>query len=272
MIYHYTDLNAATSIVEKAEIWLTDYRYLNDKEEFSKGFEILCDALDKFDGYTPEHSDEFRGAMRKAVDFIVSDASTLLSNNVFVTSFSKSADFLSQWRSYGMYCIGLDDAFFREDGTDVLECHYVKDAKEALNYAYQLIENHILPEMLHAFQFVKDFSFGFYLKARVEAFALSFKHEAFESEQEIRFVVSYEPDDERIKFRPRGQLLIPYISVGFDSSILKSVTVGPLENQELAYVSMNMFAKKISRKKWRDEQALEYRLHVEKSHIPYRSL
>ena len=36
MIYHYTDLYAAKSITENAEVWLTDYRYLNDKEEFLK--------------------------------------------------------------------------------------------------------------------------------------------------------------------------------------------------------------------------------------------
>ena len=46
MIYHYTDLNAAKSITENAEVWLTDYRYLNDKEEFFKGHEVLLDALD----------------------------------------------------------------------------------------------------------------------------------------------------------------------------------------------------------------------------------
>jgi uncharacterized Fe-S radical SAM superfamily protein PflX len=36
MIYHYTDLYAAKSITENAEVWLTDYRYLNDKENFER--------------------------------------------------------------------------------------------------------------------------------------------------------------------------------------------------------------------------------------------
>ncbi|CTT28260.1 Permease%2C cytosine/purine%2C uracil%2C thiamine%2C allantoin family [Escherichia coli] len=45
MIYHYTDLNAATSIANNAQMWLTDYRFLNDKEEFKQGFEVLLEAL-----------------------------------------------------------------------------------------------------------------------------------------------------------------------------------------------------------------------------------
>ncbi|MGC9770519.1 hypothetical protein P4I21_24435, partial [Escherichia coli] len=45
MIYHYTDLNAATSIANNAQMWLADYRFLNDKEEFKQGFEVLLEAL-----------------------------------------------------------------------------------------------------------------------------------------------------------------------------------------------------------------------------------
>lgn len=273
MIYHYTDLNAATSIVEKAEIWLTDYRYLNDKEEFSKGFEILCDALDRFDGFTEEHSEEFKVSLKAAVEFIKADNfSKLQRDYIFVASFSKSSDMLSQWRSYGMYCLELDDVFFSEDTAVVLECHYVKDSNEARRYANTLIANKIIPELNETWKKYKNLSVDFYLSAIMNIYSLSFKHSAFESEDEIRFVVSCAPDDKRIQFRTRGQLLIPYISIGFESNILKSVTVGPLDNQELAYISMNMFAKNISRIKWRDEQAFEYRLHVEKSHIPYRSI
>lgn len=50
MMYHYTDLNAAKSIIENSTIRLTDIRFLNDKNEFNQGLEILKAAMCEFVG------------------------------------------------------------------------------------------------------------------------------------------------------------------------------------------------------------------------------
>ncbi|EFC3517493.1 hypothetical protein CTR34_004588, partial [Escherichia coli] len=63
MIYHYTDLNAATSIANNAQMWLTDYRFLNDKEEFKEefkqGFEVLLEALESYQDNSGKYNPEF---------------------------------------------------------------------------------------------------------------------------------------------------------------------------------------------------------------------
>ncbi len=61
MIYHYTDLNAATSIANNAQMWLTDYRFLNDKEEFKQGFEVLLEALESYQDNSGKYNPEFFG-------------------------------------------------------------------------------------------------------------------------------------------------------------------------------------------------------------------
>ncbi|EOU3080267.1 hypothetical protein ACNVFV_004557, partial [Yersinia enterocolitica] len=158
MIYHYTDLNAAKSIIENSQVWLTDYRYLNDKEEFSKGFEVLCEALENYNNYTGEYSKEFLDDLAVAITQIhKGNYNNFLKNSIFVSSFSKTPNLLSQWRSYGMYCLGLDEDFFREDNIYLLDCHYIQHIGDALDYADGLISDYILPELLRVWTENKEF-------------------------------------------------------------------------------------------------------------------
>ncbi|GAB8824547.1 hypothetical protein OkiPb00527_47030 [Escherichia coli] len=81
--------------------------------------------------------------------------------------------------------------------------------------------------------------------------------------------MSCPPDDERISFRARGDILIPYIRVSFEPHLLKSIKIGPLNNQDLASDSLCMFAERISRKVQDEMNFHEYQLIVDTSDIPY---
>ena len=41
LIWHYTSANALKAIVEKKELWLTDWRYMNDRTEVGFGIRIV---------------------------------------------------------------------------------------------------------------------------------------------------------------------------------------------------------------------------------------
>ncbi|HIE7356293.1 TPA: hypothetical protein ACXPD2_005573 [Klebsiella pneumoniae] len=93
MIYHYTDLYAAKSITENAEVWLTDYRYLNDKEEFLKGHEVLLDALVEYQDDKGKYPKDFIDDIANAVAFIRKNSFQELGrNNIFVSSFREGAN------------------------------------------------------------------------------------------------------------------------------------------------------------------------------------
>jgi len=273
MIYHYTDLNAAKSIAERSEIWLTDFRYLNDKEEFTKGYNVLCEALENYNNFSEVHPETFQGSVKRAIKFIIEDNfSSMYGNNIFVSSFSKTPDLLSQWRSYGMYCLEFDGEYFKEENIYLLECHYVQNEVEALEYADTIIEQFIMPALLDSWKKSEELFIDLELSSLLEIYALSFKHSAFYDEDEVRFVMSCSPDDERIEFRIKGQFLIPYVSYKFNPSILKTLIVGPIDNQEIAVVSLDMFANKIARRVREKGYNNEYYLLTETSNIPYRSL
>lgn len=272
MIYHYTDLNAVKSITENAEVWLTDYRYLNDKEEFSKGYEILLNALENYKNDSEKYPEKYLVDIQEAVEFISGDSFEKSERNkIFVSSFSRVPDLLNQWRSYGMYCLELDEDFFRDDDVEVLECHYIQHINDALDYAEKLIEFYILPKLLKIWQQNKHWV-SVELSALIDIYALSFKHEAFSSEHEIRFVLSCSSDDNRIAFRVRGDMLIPYIPLKFDPQLLRTIWIGPVDNQDLVCESLTMFANKVSEKVKVVEGNIEYDLLVENSVVPYRNI
>ncbi|EKA6388997.1 hypothetical protein OL119_001063 [Salmonella enterica] len=272
MIYHYTDLHAAKSIAEKEQVWLTDYRYLNDEQEFIDGYSVLLDTFIDYDDYSDEHSEEFRQFIKSVLESIDdSDFPGERENHIFVASFSKTPDLLSQWRSYGMYCLGFEYEQFQNGDVRVLDCHYMHDLGDAMEYAKEIIEENIIPELLKEWGNGKSHIIKKTVVSLLEIFSLSFKHKAFSDEDEIRFVVSCEPENEKIDYRVKGNILIPYYPLDFDSVILKSIQIGPIQNQQLAIDSMNMFARKISRKVQIEGVVPDYELVVDNSDIPYRS-
>ncbi|AKF40332.1 TPA: DUF2971 domain-containing protein [Yersinia enterocolitica] len=276
MIYHYTDLNAAKSITDNSSVWLTDYRFLNDKEEFLEGFNVLCEALVAFNDYSDECTPEFIKHVKSGINLIIESDITLFErNNVFVASFSHTPDLLSQWRSYGMFSLEFNEEFILEGkkGNNLcyLECHYLQNHEDALDCAETLIKENIIPKLLKLWGKMHKALITLELHSLIEVYALAFKHSAFQDEDEVRLVISCADDDVRIKFRIKGCVLIPYIEIEFNPLALNTITIGPIDNQELSVHSLTMFANQASRRVQEEEGIIEYSLNVDYSDIPYRS-
>jgi len=94
-IYHYTDFNGVSGIIESKSLWLTKLSYLNDKSE-------LTLAIDLFRSQAASWANKI-GDGEKAK--FLRDASHQLQSfsntNICVASFCEDGDLLSQWRSYG---------------------------------------------------------------------------------------------------------------------------------------------------------------------------
>ncbi|MEG0969258.1 MAG: hypothetical protein RSG92_28260, partial [Pseudomonas sp.] len=105
-LYHYTDVNAVRSILEKRQLWLSDIRFLNDSQEMNDGSRFVLDALDDLlpvPGMDKDCFDNAKERLREAFDdhisFDIDDEPT------FVCSFSEAGNQLSQWRAYGKYAV-----------------------------------------------------------------------------------------------------------------------------------------------------------------------
>ena len=89
IIFHYTSRSVLKSILENKELWLSHYSSMNDVTELEHSFGLLWYAMECHFCHLP--SLELYNSVRQA---FMSDL------GIYLTSFSRSPNLLSQWRSY----------------------------------------------------------------------------------------------------------------------------------------------------------------------------
>lgn len=270
-LYHYTDVNAVKSILENRKLWLTDIRFLNDSSEFHDGIAYFRKALKspkKGLFSNPKYADE-------AIEYLANSLSEkvgfrLAEEPLFTCSFSRSDDLLSQWRAYGAYAVEFDEHLLLESLEKLVECRYVDDDKTN-------IASHELTNAISKVSRSMERHNGCLGEDAIDALihlvnvAASFKNHGFHEERELRVIRTIDSREESIRFRAKGNRLIPYIEVEISLDCIKSICLGPMPEQGLAEASMRMFARHIE-KKWQfDSSNVEYELNVTASPIPYRS-
>ena len=289
-LYHYTDLNAVHSILDTHTIRMTDIRFLNDKTEYLQGLEILWEASLWVSNQDSMYDQCFINALQKWFEkafkelFEFKNASEMF----YVASFSRSSDTLSQWRSYGMFAIEFNyekmqlrvrnmiieaiSSRQKLPNIEFIECHYVCDRNAALERALELINKKLIETIIDWWQpdVPLDQNLHIYrdVKEILSMLATTFKHASFIEEQEVRLVIRDEIVSEKIRFRARNNILIPYYELELPHDVFSGVKIGPVENQKLTAQSLDIYNSHRATK-LRDER---YRLTIETSDIPYRTL
>ncbi len=204
--YHYTTVAGCFGIITSRKIWLTDYRYLNDKLELRQG---LSSFLSKI---RPDQRESFKRAFQWHDMF----------NHHCVFSLSHSPKILSQWRAYasdgGGMALGLSSTFLKFAGLSLVECRY----EDHDIYAEELVRKHELfvetvhnaSELIRAendfMDWVRANSSGFY---KVVEDLIALKNPAFSEEKELRAIRSCPTGDDSVKVRVARDLIIPYVEV-----------------------------------------------------------
>ena len=198
------------------------------------------------------------------------DPLPLAEEPLFTCSFSRSDDLLSQWRAYGAYAVEFDERLLFKELKKLVECSYVDDDKTNIAI-YELtgaISKVSRSMERHDGCLGED---GIDALIHLVNVAASFKNHGFHEERELRVIRAIESGDESIRFRAKGNRLVPYIEVEISLDCVKSICLGPMPEQELAEASMRMFVRHIEKKWQLDSSNIEYELTVTASPIPYRS-
>jgi hypothetical protein len=100
IVYHYANTQAFKGVVENAEVWATDFRYLNDSRELVYTWATFVERLGQLSEEPSEHSQAYR-AQLEALSLM--DARDLMrfDDAMFVACFSELSDAVSQWTRYG---------------------------------------------------------------------------------------------------------------------------------------------------------------------------
>lgn len=261
--FHYTDINAVHSIVKNRKLWLTDLRYMNDTQELREGLEHVACALTS--------AGETLGAVpgiNQTIEYIANELAAIDNNfefeePLFVLSLSERDDMLSQWRAYGKYSICLDSEVLEQAGLHVASCVYDQEKKTQL--AQSAIDK-LLRSRAHQPFYVSEVWDS--LRAILEL-AATFKHAGFKEERETRLILN--GDDRKIRYRTRGNMLIPYVEVDIPIQAVRGVRVGPIRDASLARASLHGLANVVEEDFAESQDGYsDYTMDIEKSIIPYR--
>jgi len=282
IIYHYTDLNGLMGILHNKGFWLSEARYLNDKEELYNGRNLTIKLINNL--ISKKRYSCFKDILLKTI--------ALLEKNEFkgyyIASFSSKADNLEQWRAYSKngsgVCIGLN-------------------IKQKTNFPHFMLgpvwmlhkivyDDNIKCRILHLiifkyfYEFKKDLQINSkyidideYAKSLSQSLTytfINFKHKSFEQEEEIRLVYkaqNLEKDFYKKNYRIANNIIVPYVcsyeiilknkdgsQLEIDSLPISDIIVGPIINQEIIVESIKNFI-----------NDLGYKENIVKnSKIPYR--
>ena len=130
-LFHYTSQAGLEGILRTSSIWATNIRYLNDAAEFKHTVGLFKDHissrrdLDSHSKLLLEvlHDDAFGRPWHEHVPL-----------SLYVASFSREADQLSQWRAYAPsngYCVGFAPSVLKQTaGYELIECVYGREEQE----------------------------------------------------------------------------------------------------------------------------------------------
>ena len=94
-IFHYTSVEGLKNILQTKKLWFSGIQYLNDANEIKEGVKALKDYFDALDD--GEYYLQYKPILYLILETL---ENSLLSNNIFVCSFSLGKDELPLWNYY----------------------------------------------------------------------------------------------------------------------------------------------------------------------------
>jgi hypothetical protein len=238
-IYHYTTLDAFTSIIESKTLWATSHRYMNDPNELRLGMSSIISECIEFLGEpdSPLYL-ECEVLLRRLFDHGPD-------RDVFVSSFCEKEDLLNQWRLYGRDARAVCLAFTTDvsRGPRIAACIYDETAqrnvaeglyrsfKNGLEISFQAVSSGEDPTEL------ANYLIAVFTEQLVLA-SSTLKREGFSEEREWRCLVANGTVGiHPVEYRPSPYGIAPYLKLPIVNQhrptdivrphVLSGVTIGP---------------------------------------------
>lgn len=264
ILAHYTNLSGMVGIIEGGGFWLSDVRFLNDAEEFDNGRRLAHELIEVL----------VRRTRHKPFARVLGAALELLGKPLrepyYVASFSRDPDSLEQWRAYAVGADGVTLVFKNEfPAKDLTHFVVLPVLRPTMAIYDDLKKKRVLLNTIirFALEYRKDVLAGEnsftsssdiwaqYLVGALSHNFLTFKHPAFQAENEIRIVAhaSQVKSFGGIKHRVSGGRIVPYLTSAalYDDAFinaggskqlpLREVVVGPIAKQEVTIESIKVF-------------------------------
>lgn len=279
--YHYTSPAGVKAILASHSIRFTDCQFLNDKSEYVHIRKPLMQALKEiqenlFDDSIPELIQNMFNDNYETEQLVIVPRSDInptlkirfIKQRYYIFCTSEQRDALNMWNYYvkggnyqgynlGLAVNGIIKSFsvLKKDNIELLygkvlyneseQIRYLKkgilDIDNLLRYELDDVEDSQSRDELY------DIAKGQILDF-LESARLFFKDQAFESEKEFRFIIKLPTDYAKtdhsvlnVGYDVNGGIIVPHCTLNIEEESLKSVTLSPMLDKELAEQGLNRF-------------------------------
>jgi len=298
LVFHYTNLSGLIGIVESQCLWSTHLYFLNDRNEYKHGMNIIKEVMESI--RTKENE-----SILHAIYVVLNEISEV---DRYVACFSREGDSLSQWRAYANNGNGISIGFNRKKLESALSGNnsfkYVVYDKEEQKSAIKLIVDEatkfFLPKKqeLNWSEDIYYYFVGYSVSNVLDFIIANYKDPAFKEEKEYRIECRQyhnvlNPKVERLEIfhRTNEKIIIPYIKIKTkpieDRNIeqmkkrkeklpyiftitqlpIERIIIGPSSNQEEVIKSV----KQLLQNNFYSVSSVLADVEIVKSSIPYRS-
>lgn len=223
-LFHYTNQNAAQSILQSKSIWASDPFFLNDEQEIQLGVRALKKVFNRLGAVDRETF-----AQCDLIEEAFFDPQGNIDNpstgRAFTVSFSEKSDDLSQWRGYSNengVALGFSFKLLSDVKPNALllpvlygtEASFVDILWDDLQHALGQFDLFVNPG--------QDIRMprNDMLIRRYKTFLPIMKHEAFQAEKEWRLVLTdYDVGPSIAEWRPNGGYAVPLWKDGAQTRI-----------------------------------------------------
>lgn len=254
------------NILKSHKLWARDAMFLNDSGEVKIGRDYMKQWLqcndDALDGMNKTAHYILNSMVDLKMGPIQNTVSAFTRPKLFSCSFSTESDSVSQWRGYGSgdigYSIGLHLDHIIEiqelNQLDFVECEY--DHSPENNPICKILDQKLREGFFHDFHDLEEdrlvtTNFIKLGQLRSEIFnkAILLKCPTFSDEKEWRLIPKTVPDLDDIDFANNHGIMMPHLkykifSDNYTDTRKPIITIGPSNNQPLAYAGLDLFIKK----------------------------
>ncbi len=280
ILYHYTNRAGLAGIIESGKMRLSDIFRQNDPSELKHG---LCIALNVLKSEITAERPEVKEFAKRFTRFCL-HGGIEESAHYFICCFSGDSDDLGQWRAYANngqgFALGFDTSslkggFENENGALIgqnstfpityndLELKRIQTALAKMIVPLISLPRKISIESGSLNDNMKKLSIAHSMN--VIPSVMYFKHEAYQNENEYRFLQIFRSDMPAPDVKYKAQSMVKYREFDWRSNargVLKKIVVGPAANQ----VQATRFIKDCFAAYHIDSDGIE----IVRSKIPYR--
>lgn len=244
-LYHYTTFDCLKNIIESKELWMTEYRYLNDASEVSYALKIL--ALLIQEASVSSNNSLF---WQRFSDTFLNNAANKL--NIYVASFCERKNYLPAWRWYANdgkgFSIGFRGNFFTDyrknsygQGYKYEKIKYIKEEqnsnfKSLITELIHLVENYLSTENTPLSKYEYEKEVFIRLSLLILPLLTKHKHTAYQEEIEHRYYSIQDLANNRLPIKTFYRKVstdsphvgsIPSSAIDFSTDDISEIWIGP---------------------------------------------